>query len=51
MVSHRVLLDELEEVYKRYDAREEGMQKVYVATKFSHPPAEGTPQLTKYGTA
>ena len=51
MVSHRVLLDELEEVYKRYDAREQGMQKVYVATKFSFPPAEGTPELTRYGTA
>jgi threonine dehydrogenase-like Zn-dependent dehydrogenase len=51
MVSHRVALEELEEVYKRYDAREEGMQKVFVATKFSFPPAEGAPQLTKYGTA
>ena len=51
MVSHRVLLDELEEVYKRYDAREKGMQKVFVATKFSFPPASGAPELTKYGTA
>ncbi|ETN44635.1 uncharacterized protein HMPREF1541_10305 [Cyphellophora europaea CBS 101466] len=51
MVSHRVLLEELEEVYKRYDEREEGMQKVFVQTKFSFPPSEGAPQLTKYGTA
>ncbi|EXJ92284.1 oxidoreductase [Capronia epimyces CBS 606.96] len=51
MVSHRVLLDELEEVYHRYDARENGMQKVFVQTKFSGPPSPGTPQLTKYGTA
>ncbi|KAH0840598.1 hypothetical protein AYO21_03927 [Fonsecaea monophora] len=51
MVSHRVLLEELEEVYKRYDAREKGLQKVYVQTKFSAPPSEGSPQLTKYGTA
>ncbi|KIW79587.1 hypothetical protein Z517_06199 [Fonsecaea pedrosoi CBS 271.37] len=51
MVSHRVLLEELEEVYKRYDAREKGLQKVYVQTRFSAPPSEGSPQLTKYGTA
>lgn len=51
MLSHRVALEELEEVYKRYDAREKGMQKVYVQTKFSDPPAAGTPELTKYGTA
>lgn len=51
MVSHRVLLEELEEVYKRYDAREEGMQKIYVQTRFSAEPAPGTPKLTTYGTA
>lgn len=51
MVSHRVRLEELEEVYRRYDAREQGMQKVYVQTKFSAPPAPGTPALTTYGTA
>lgn len=51
MVSHRVALEELEEVYKRYDAREEGMQKVFVQTKFSAPPAKGAPELTTYGTA
>ena len=48
MVSHRVDLAELEEVYKRYDAREKGMQKVFVQTKFSLPPCEGSPQLTEY---
>jgi threonine dehydrogenase-like Zn-dependent dehydrogenase len=51
MVSHRVKLEELEEVYKRYDAREEGMQKVFVQTKFSDSPSQGAPQLTEYGTA
>ena len=51
MLSHRVKLEELEEVYKRYDAREKGMQKVYVQTRFSHPVARGTPELTTYGTA
>jgi len=51
MVSHRVSLDEMEEVYKRYDAREKGMQKVFVQTKFSAPPCPGAPQLTTWGTA
>jgi len=48
MLSHRVALEELETVYKKYDAREQGMQKIFVQTKFSFPPASGTPQLTKY---
>lgn len=51
MVSHRVMLEEMEEVYKRYDAREPGLQKVFVQTRFSFPPAQGAPQLTKFGTA
>ena len=48
MVSHRVKLEELETVYKKYDAREHGMQKIFVQTKFSFPPSEGAPQLTTY---
>lgn len=51
MVSHRVSLDDLEEVYKRYDAREKGMQKVFVETKFSQPPCQGAPELTRFGKA
>lgn len=51
MVSHRVRLEEMEELYKRYDERMEGLQKVFVATKFSAPPAPGAPQLTSWGTA
>ena len=48
MLSHRCRLEDMEEIYKRYDARQEGMQKIYVETKFSAPPAPGTPQLTRY---
>jgi len=48
MVSHRVALEELETVYKKYNEREQGMQKVFVQTKFSFPPSEGAPQLTTY---
>lgn len=50
MVSHRVALEELETVYKKYNDREPGMQKVFVQTKFSFPPSEGAPQLTTYNS-
>lgn len=48
MVSHRVKLEELDTVYKKFENKEDGMQKVYVQTKFSDPPAPGTPALTTY---
>lgn len=50
MVSHRVALEELETVYQKYNEREKGMQKVFVATKFSFPPSPGAPQLTTYNS-
>ncbi|KAI1615870.1 alcohol dehydrogenase [Exophiala viscosa] len=51
MVTHRVRLEEMDELYRRFDAREKGIQKVFVATKFSFPPSPGAPQLTEFGTA
>jgi len=48
MLSHRVLLDDLENVYKTFEARGDRMQKVFVQTKFSAPPAKGTPPLTRF---
>ncbi|MCJ1340581.1 hypothetical protein MMC09_005877 [Bachmanniomyces sp. S44760] len=48
MVSHRVKVDELDLVYDRYNKRDEGMQKVFVETKFSDPPSSGAPQVTSY---
>jgi threonine dehydrogenase-like Zn-dependent dehydrogenase len=48
MVTHRVKLEELAEVYGRFDLKEEGMQKVFVETRFSKPPAPGSPALTTY---
>lgn len=51
MVTHRVKIDELEKIYELYNAREEGMQKIFVETKFSFPPCPGGPELTTYGTA
>lgn len=48
MVSHRVLMEELDLVYKKYDAREKGIQKVFVQTKFSDPPCPGAPEVTSF---
>jgi threonine dehydrogenase-like Zn-dependent dehydrogenase len=48
MVSHRVRLDDLETVYYKFRDHEDGIQKVYVETKFSSPPAKGSPALTVF---
>lgn len=48
MLTHRVNVDEMAEVYKTFDARGDHMQKIFVQTRFSDPPAKGTPALTSY---
>lgn len=48
MVTHRVALDELATVYEKFDRREDGIQKVFVETRFSAPPVKGSPQLTTW---
>jgi len=48
MVSHRVRMEDLDKVYYKFDKKEDGMQKVFVETKFSAPPCEGSPALTTY---
>lgn len=48
MVSHRVRVEDLDKVYYKFEAKEDGMQKVFVQTKFSAPPCPGSPQLTTY---
>jgi threonine dehydrogenase-like Zn-dependent dehydrogenase len=49
MVSHRVDLSEMAELYKKFDERKEddGLMKVFVQTKHSQQPGKGAPQLTK----
>lgn len=46
MVTHRFRLDDMEKVYDMFNHRANGMQKIFVETKFSAPPAPGTPALT-----
>ncbi|KAF2751366.1 GroES-like protein [Sporormia fimetaria CBS 119925] len=48
MVSHRVRLEDLDKVYYKFENKEDGMQKVFVETKFSQPAAQGSPSLTRY---
>lgn len=48
MVTHRVSLDKMATVYTKFDKKEDGMQKVFVQTKFSSPPAKGSPVLTTW---
>ena len=48
MVSHRVRLEDLDKVYYKFEKKEDGMQKVFVETRFSFPKAEGSPDLTTY---
>ncbi|TFB03495.1 hypothetical protein CCMA1212_004378 [Trichoderma ghanense] len=48
MVSHRVRLEDLDKVYKKFDLKEDGMQKVFVETKFSKSKDPESPELTRY---
>lgn len=48
MLTHRVLIDDLEEVYHAFEKKEDQMQKVFVATEASAPPAPGTPELKRF---
>ncbi|KAK3071010.1 hypothetical protein LTR53_009431 [Teratosphaeriaceae sp. CCFEE 6253] len=48
MVTHRVRVEDLAKVYYKFEAKADGMQKVYVETRFSAPPCAGSPALTTY---
>lgn len=47
MVTHRFKLEDMEKIYDLFNKRELGMQKIFVQTKFSAPPASGAPALTE----
>ncbi|KAI8952610.1 GroES-like protein [Xylaria longipes] len=48
MLSHRVRMEDLDKVYYKFEKKEDGMQKVFVETKFSPPAFAGSPPLTTY---
>ncbi|OQO11922.1 hypothetical protein B0A48_03649 [Cryoendolithus antarcticus] len=45
MLTHRVKMEDMAKAYYTFDKKEDGMQKIYVETKFSAPPCEGSPGL------
>ncbi|CCH47130.1 Alcohol dehydrogenase, putative [Wickerhamomyces ciferrii] len=47
ILTHRFDFKEFKELYKAFDEKKGGIEKVFVQTKFSKPPAPGTPKLTK----
>jgi threonine dehydrogenase-like Zn-dependent dehydrogenase len=47
MVTHRVRLEDMEQIYAAFNKRDQGMQKVFVQTRFSAPPSDGAPKLTE----
>lgn len=46
ILSHRFSIDEFPELYKSFDEKEMGILKTFVQTRFSNPPAPGTPSLS-----
>lgn len=47
MVTHRVPLEDFPELYAAFDQRQGGVEKVFVETKFSNPPAPGCPSTIR----
>ncbi|KAI9805345.1 MAG: hypothetical protein M1833_005798 [Piccolia ochrophora] len=46
ILSHRFKINEFRELYEAFDKKEMGIMKTFVETRFSHPRAEGTPELS-----
>ena len=47
MITHRVPIEDMAKLYKVFDKRGAGVLKTFVQTRFSNPPAEGCPTLTR----
>ena len=47
MITHRVPLDDMAQLYAAFDDRKAGVMKVFVETKFSSAPSAGCPETTK----
>jgi hypothetical protein len=48
ILTHRFPLDEFPELYAAFDKKEHGIMKTFVQTRFSKPPAPGTPVLSSF---
>ena len=47
MISHRVDITDFPALYGAFDKRIDGVEKVFVQTKFSNPPSKGCPGVSK----
>jgi hypothetical protein len=47
ILTHRFPLDDMAALYPKFDAKEGGIMKPFVETKFSSPAALGTPKLMR----
>ena len=47
MLTHRFTIDDVAKSYKVLEHRQEGLVKCFIETRFSHPRAQGTPELTR----
>ena len=47
MITHRVDIEEFPKLYAAFDKRVGGVEKVFVQTRFSSPPAPGCPKLSR----
>lgn len=45
MLTHRVPVEEMDILYQKFNTYADNLQKVFVQTRFSDPPAKGTPAL------
>jgi len=48
ILTHRFDISEFSELYAAFDKKEHGIMKTFVQTKFSKPPAKGTPLLSSF---
>ncbi|KIJ23349.1 hypothetical protein M422DRAFT_276091 [Sphaerobolus stellatus SS14] len=47
MITHRVPMEDMAALYSSFDKHQNGVEKVFVQTKFSSPPMQGTPDLSR----
>lgn len=47
VVTHRVPIEDMAELYHAFDKRAPGVEKVFVETKFSNTPSAGYPKLIR----
>jgi threonine dehydrogenase-like Zn-dependent dehydrogenase len=47
IITHRVPFEDMPNLYKAFDKKESGVEKVFVETKFSRPPTVGYPTTTR----